>query len=125
MEEPEADQSQSEAAKRRISYAQLVKEGRRFNIDLVSKVTLQTHTKKAILSLRANTCHFIHYVFSLFILILIIFLFFTFQLMYSRGSLVDLLIKSNVSRYAEFKNVTRILTYRQGRVEQVTRLSVC
>lgn len=39
--------------------------------------------------------------------------------MYSRGSLVDLLIKSNVSRYAEFKNVTRILTYRQGRVEQV------
>lgn len=42
------------------------------------------------------------------------------QLMYSRGSLVDLLIKSNVSRYAEFKNVTRILTYRQGKVEQVS-----
>uniref|UniRef100_A0A6Q2Z9A3 Rab proteins geranylgeranyltransferase component A n=1 Tax=Esox lucius TaxID=8010 RepID=A0A6Q2Z9A3_ESOLU len=41
------------------------------------------------------------------------------QLMYSRGSLVDLLIKSNVSRYAEFKNVTRILTYRNGKVEQV------
>lgn len=39
--------------------------------------------------------------------------------MYSRGSLVDLLIKSNVSRYAEFKNVTRILTYRNGNVEQV------
>ncbi|XP_042371875.1 rab proteins geranylgeranyltransferase component A 1-like, partial [Plectropomus leopardus] len=39
--------------------------------------------------------------------------------MYSRGSLVDLLIKSNVSRYAEFKNVTRILTYRHGNVEQV------
>ncbi|XP_056911284.1 rab proteins geranylgeranyltransferase component A 1 isoform X2 [Takifugu flavidus] len=76
-EEPEADQSQAELAKKRISYAQLVKEGRRFNIDLVSK------------------------------------------LMYSRGSLVDLLIKSNVSRYAEFKNVTRILTYRQGKVEQV------
>ncbi|TNM84396.1 hypothetical protein fugu_008574 [Takifugu bimaculatus] len=75
-EEPEADQSQAELAKKRISYAQLVKEGRRFNIDLVSK------------------------------------------LMYSRGSLVDLLIKSNVSRYAEFKNVTRILTYRQGKVEQ-------
>lgn len=43
-----------------------------------------------------------------------------FQLMFSRGSLVDLLIKSNVSRYAEFKNVTRILTYRQGKVEQVS-----
>ncbi|KAM9348117.1 LOW QUALITY PROTEIN: rab proteins geranylgeranyltransferase component A 1 [Symphorus nematophorus] len=82
-EEPEADQptppatqSQSEPVKK-ISYAQLVKEGRRFNIDLVSK------------------------------------------LMFSRGSLVDLLIKSNVSRYAEFKNVTRILTYRHGNVEQV------
>lgn len=53
-----------------------------------------------------------------------------FQLMFSRGSLVDLLIKSNVSRYAEFKNVTRILTYRHGNVEQVFTdylcvLSVC
>uniref|UniRef100_A0AAQ5ZSE4 Rab proteins geranylgeranyltransferase component A n=1 Tax=Amphiprion ocellaris TaxID=80972 RepID=A0AAQ5ZSE4_AMPOC len=83
-EEPEADQpcpsaapSQSQPTRKKISYAQLVKEGRRFNIDLVSK------------------------------------------LMYSRGSLVDLLIKSNVSRYAEFKNVTRILTYRHGNVEQV------
>uniref|UniRef100_A0A3Q3H3D9 CHM Rab escort protein n=1 Tax=Labrus bergylta TaxID=56723 RepID=A0A3Q3H3D9_9LABR len=83
-QEPEADQpapsaaqSQSVPTKKKISYAQLVKEGRRFNIDLVSK------------------------------------------LMYSRGSLVDLLIKSNVSRYAEFKNVTRILTYRNGSVEQV------
>uniref|UniRef100_UPI0037E7A897 rab proteins geranylgeranyltransferase component A 1 n=1 Tax=Semicossyphus pulcher TaxID=241346 RepID=UPI0037E7A897 len=80
-EEPEgnkpAAQSQSEPTKKKISYAQLVKEGRRFNIDLVSK------------------------------------------LMFSRGSLVDLLIKSNVSRYAEFKNITRILTYRHGRVEQV------
>uniref|UniRef100_A0A3B4X242 CHM Rab escort protein n=1 Tax=Seriola lalandi dorsalis TaxID=1841481 RepID=A0A3B4X242_SERLL len=95
-EEPKADkpcpstaQSQSEATRKKISYAQLVKEGRRFNIDLVSK------------------------------------------LMYSRGSLVDLLIKSNVSRYAEFKNVTRILTYRHGNVEQVctnclfTCLSLC
>lgn len=46
--------------------------------------------------------------------------------MYSRGSLVDLLIKSNVSRYAEFKNVTRILTYRHGSVEQVrAALSLC
>ncbi|KAM9700172.1 LOW QUALITY PROTEIN: rab proteins geranylgeranyltransferase component A 1, partial [Menidia menidia] len=57
--------------------ARLLREGRRFNIDLVSK------------------------------------------LMFSRGSLVDLLIKSNVSRYAEFKNVSRVLTYRHGNVEQV------
>ncbi|XP_037543666.1 rab proteins geranylgeranyltransferase component A 1 [Nematolebias whitei] len=83
-EEPEADRphtsgalSQSEPTKKRVSYAQLLKEGRRFNIDLVSK------------------------------------------LIFSHGSLVDLLIKSNVSRYAEFKNVTRILTYRHGNVEQV------
>ncbi|XP_056140467.1 rab proteins geranylgeranyltransferase component A 1 isoform X2 [Lampris incognitus] len=74
---PSATQSQSEPSRKKISYTQLLKEGRRFNIDLVSK------------------------------------------LMYSRGSLVDLLIKSNVSRYAEFKNVTRILTYRHGKVEQV------
>ncbi|XP_058570168.1 rab proteins geranylgeranyltransferase component A 1 isoform X2 [Neofelis nebulosa] len=63
--------------KNRITYSQIIKEGRRFNIDLVSK------------------------------------------LLYSRGLLIDLLIKSNVSRYAEFKNITRILAFREGRVEQV------
>uniref|UniRef100_A0A673M8F2 Rab proteins geranylgeranyltransferase component A n=1 Tax=Sinocyclocheilus rhinocerous TaxID=307959 RepID=A0A673M8F2_9TELE len=62
---------------KKITYQKLVKEGRRFNIDLVSK------------------------------------------LMYSRGALVDLLIKSNVSRYAEFKNIGRILTCRNGKVKQV------
>ncbi|KAL0609475.1 Rab proteins geranylgeranyltransferase component A 2 [Plecturocebus cupreus] len=61
----------------RITYSQIVKEGRRFNIDLVSK------------------------------------------LLYSQGSLIDLLIKSDVSRYVEFKNVTRILAFREGKVEQV------
>uniref|UniRef100_A0A4X2KY54 RAE1/2 domain-containing protein n=1 Tax=Vombatus ursinus TaxID=29139 RepID=A0A4X2KY54_VOMUR len=63
--------------KNRITYSQIVKEGRRFNIDLTSK------------------------------------------LLYSRGLLTDLLIKSSVSRYAEFKNVTRILGYREGNVLQV------
>ncbi|NXO74124.1 RAE1 geranylgeranyltransferase, partial [Phainopepla nitens] len=62
---------------RKISYSQIVREGRRFNIDLVSK------------------------------------------LLYSRGLLIDLLIKSNVSRYAEFKNATRVLAFREGKVEQV------
>ncbi|NWS41934.1 RAE1 geranylgeranyltransferase, partial [Probosciger aterrimus] len=62
---------------KKITYAQIVREGRRFNIDLVSK------------------------------------------LLYSRGLLIDLLIKSNVSRYAEFKNATRILAFREGKVEQV------
>ncbi|KAJ7310286.1 hypothetical protein JRQ81_007187 [Phrynocephalus forsythii] len=62
---------------KRMTYSKIVKEGRRFNIDLISK------------------------------------------LLYSRGLLIDLLIKSNVSRYAEFKNVTQILAFREGRVEQV------
>ncbi|KFQ20756.1 Rab proteins geranylgeranyltransferase component A 1, partial [Mesitornis unicolor] len=62
---------------KKIAYSQIVREGRRFNIDLVSK------------------------------------------LLYSRGLLIDLLIKSNVSRYAEFKNATRILAFREGKVEQV------
>ncbi|KAJ8348505.1 hypothetical protein SKAU_G00270940, partial [Synaphobranchus kaupii] len=69
--------SHVETKRRRITYSKILKEGRRFNIDLVSK------------------------------------------LLYSRGSLVNLLIKSNVSRYAEFKNVSRILTYRNGKVEQM------
>ncbi|XP_072518858.1 rab proteins geranylgeranyltransferase component A 1 [Salminus brasiliensis] len=78
--EPQPVSPQAEGlteVKKKITYAKLIKEGRRFNIDLVSK------------------------------------------LLYSRGLLVDLLIKSNVSRYAEFKNLSRILTYRNGKVEQV------
>ncbi|NXS92633.1 RAE1 geranylgeranyltransferase, partial [Jacana jacana] len=62
---------------KKVTYCQIVREGRRFNIDLVSK------------------------------------------LLFSRGLLIDLLIKSNVSRYAEFKNATRILAFREGKVEQV------
>ncbi|NXK96781.1 RAE2 geranylgeranyltransferase, partial [Formicarius rufipectus] len=62
---------------KKITYSHIVREGRRFNIDLVSK------------------------------------------LLYSRGLLIDLLIKSNVSRYAEFKNATRVLAFREGKVEQV------
>ncbi|XP_067903787.1 rab proteins geranylgeranyltransferase component A 1 isoform X2 [Heterodontus francisci] len=73
------DASAQEAKKeaKTMTYSQVVKNGRKFNIDLTSKF------------------------------------------LYSRGSLVDLLIKSNVSRYAEFKNITRILTFRGGKVEQV------
>ncbi|NWV06757.1 RAE2 geranylgeranyltransferase, partial [Ptilonorhynchus violaceus] len=74
----EAAPSESSAQERKqITYSQIVREGRRFNIDLVSK------------------------------------------LLYSRGLLIDLLIKSNVSRYAEFKNATRVLAFREGKVEQV------
>lgn len=46
------------------------------------------------------------------------------QLLYSRGLLIDLLIKSNVSRYAEFKNATRVLAFREGKVEQVSEKNV-
>ncbi|XP_058515232.1 rab proteins geranylgeranyltransferase component A 1 [Ochotona princeps] len=74
---PTAADTKEQLKKDRITYSQIIKEGRRFNVDLVSK------------------------------------------LLYSRGLLIDLLIKSNVSRYAEFKNVTRILAFREGRVEQV------
>lgn len=74
---PTAADTIEQPKKNRITYSQIIKEGRRFNIDLVSK------------------------------------------LLYSRGLLIDLLIKSNVSRYAEFKNITRILAFREGRVEQV------
>ncbi|KAI2651058.1 Rab proteins geranylgeranyltransferase component A 1 [Labeo rohita] len=82
QEEKESQATSSPAdppveVEKKITYQKLVKEGRRFNIDLVSK------------------------------------------LMYARGALVDLLIKSNVSRYAEFKNIGRILTCRNGKVEQV------
>ncbi|KAB0372396.1 hypothetical protein FD755_016188 [Muntiacus reevesi] len=74
---PVAEDTAEQPKKNRITYSQIIKEGRRFNIDLVSK------------------------------------------LLYSRGLLIDLLIKSNVSRYAEFKNITRILAFREGRVKQV------
>ncbi|XP_075813521.1 rab proteins geranylgeranyltransferase component A 1 [Microtus pennsylvanicus] len=74
---PKVQDTTEPPKKNRITYSQIIKEGRRFNIDLVSK------------------------------------------LLYSRGLLIDLLIKSNVSRYAEFKNITRILAFRDGIVEQV------
>ncbi|NWR52196.1 RAE1 geranylgeranyltransferase, partial [Regulus satrapa] len=74
--EPAPSESAAQEPKK-ITYSHIVREGRRFNIDLVSK------------------------------------------LLYSRGLLIDLLIKSNVSRYAEFKNATRVLAFREGKVEQV------
>lgn len=76
-QQPIRSPEQAVEVKKKITYAMLLKEGRRFNIDLMSK------------------------------------------LLYSRGLLVDLLIKSNVSRYAEFKNISCILTCHNGKVEQV------
>lgn len=41
------------------------------------------------------------------------------KLLFSRGELVDLLISSNIARYAEFKSITRVLTFLNGKLEQV------
>ncbi|GFU28549.1 rab proteins geranylgeranyltransferase component A 2 [Nephila pilipes] len=41
------------------------------------------------------------------------------KIMFSRGSLVELLISSNIARYAEFQCITRVLTYINGHIEQV------
>uniref|UniRef100_A0A8C5PIZ6 Rab proteins geranylgeranyltransferase component A n=1 Tax=Leptobrachium leishanense TaxID=445787 RepID=A0A8C5PIZ6_9ANUR len=75
--EPSPPLSAQQDSPQPVTYSLIVKEGRRFNIDLVSKF------------------------------------------LYSRGMLIGLLIKSNVSRYTEFKNITRILTHHDGNIEQV------
>lgn len=41
------------------------------------------------------------------------------KLLFSRGPLVEALISANISHYAEFKTVTRILTYMNEQVEEV------
>jgi len=41
------------------------------------------------------------------------------RLLFSRGEMVELLISSNISRYTEFKAVTRVLTLLNGGLEQV------
>lgn len=44
---------------------------------------------------------------------------FFFQLLFARGSLVELLISSNIARYAEFRSVTRVLTWLDGHLQPV------
>merc|ERR1712126_532105 len=41
------------------------------------------------------------------------------RLLFSRGDMVELLISSNISRYTEFKSVTRVMTMLDGNLEQV------
>nr|CAD7407761.1 unnamed protein product [Timema poppensis] len=41
------------------------------------------------------------------------------KLLFARGSLVELLISSNIARYAEFRSVTRVLTWLGDRLELV------
>lgn len=42
-----------------------------------------------------------------------------FQLLFARGELVELLISSNIARYAEFRAVSRVATYMDGKLTQV------
>ncbi|CAB3362953.1 Hypothetical predicted protein [Cloeon dipterum] len=41
------------------------------------------------------------------------------KLLYSRGALVELLISSNIARYTEFRNVTRVVTWHEGKLTPV------
>lgn len=41
------------------------------------------------------------------------------KLLFARGSLVELLISSNIARYAEFRSVTRVLTWLDGHLQPV------
>lgn len=45
------------------------------------------------------------------------------QILFARGPMVDLLVSSNVSRYAEFKLMDRILTYFEDEVKEVSQYS--
>jgi Rab proteins geranylgeranyltransferase component A len=41
------------------------------------------------------------------------------KLLYSRGALVELLISSNIARYTEFRNVSRVVTWHDGKLTPV------
>ena len=41
------------------------------------------------------------------------------QLLFSKGVMVDLLISSNISKYAEFKCLKKVLTWRNDKLELV------
>jgi len=41
------------------------------------------------------------------------------QLLFARGELVELLISSNIARYAEFRAVSRVATFMDGKLTQV------
>jgi len=41
------------------------------------------------------------------------------KLLYSRGSLVELLISSNIARYTEFRNVSRVVTWHEDKLTPV------
>jgi len=77
QESPVESKQEESKPEKKWSKEELLKESRRFNIDLTPR------------------------------------------LLYARGSMVELLISSNISRYTEFKSVTRVLTQIEGRLEHV------
>lgn len=70
--------------------------GRKFNLDLAPKVSMTSFKI-------FENAYFINLL----------------QLLFSRGTLVELLISSNISRYAEFRCVNRILTWQSNKLETV------
>lgn len=63
----------------------------------------------------------LYYLLTLIYILLFIFQYYLLlQIMFSRGSLVELLISSNIARYAEFQCVNRVLTYINDHIEQVS-----
>lgn len=84
-------------------YDEMIKKQRHFILDLLPKVKVYLHDSCQWPSM---TSHFI------------------LQMMYSRGALIELLISSDVSRYCEFKLVTRILTIINNKFESVNTTSL-
>ena len=83
----------------KATWTKLKEDWRHFNIDLFPKVG----------------CGKISCLYFLFIYL------FIFQVLYCRGSLVELLISSQVSRYLEFRAVSRIVTHMNGMLRDVSR----
>ena len=50
------------------------------------------------------------------------FFWFYFQLLYCGGSMVQLLITSDIAKYCEFKTITRMLTLLDGKLEKVNKI---
>lgn len=87
--------------------------GRKFNMDLAPKVSMPNSFNQNILFV--YLCKYATKHNNLYFNIII----YMFQLLFSRGTLVELLISSNISRYAEFRCVNRILTWHSDKLETV------
>lgn len=73
----------------------VMQDSRKFNIDLIPKVSCKLY--ESLMEVDANVS-------------VLLSIDSRFQLLFARGDLVELLISSNISRYAEFRAVDRIIT---------------